>query len=67
MYRERKLGTDDYARDAKRVRDNAIEWIKRAQSKRLGGLRKAPQFGGLLASIADVFLLRPADALLLRR
>ena len=30
MYRERKLGTDDYARDAKRVRDNAIEWIKRA-------------------------------------
>jgi hypothetical protein len=30
VYRERKLGTDDYARDAKRVRDNAIEWIKRA-------------------------------------
>ena len=48
MYRERKLGTDDYARDAKRVRDNAIEWIKRAQSKRLGGLRKAPSSGAFL-------------------
>ena len=28
---------------------------------------KAPSSGGLLASIADVFLLRPADAFLLRR
>jgi len=28
---------------------------------------KGPQFGGLLASIADVFLLRPADAFLPRR
>ena len=28
MYRERKLGTDDYARDAKRVRDNAIEFLE---------------------------------------
>ena len=32
-----------------------------------GVQEKAPQFGGLIASIADVFLLRPADAFLLRR
>ena len=34
---------------------------------RLNASRKGPQFEGLIASIADVFLLRPADAFLLRR